>query len=162
MRLLLLLALVFGTSLGLEQVPIGLSVWDSYSDVFTAMQYALEKHTNDSSKMFQFKVYADRIRTIDAYKVNSCSITYRIIRHGCTIFLPLRETIEESAKRRHLWQYWAKRGAARCPECNADSSIGSRGCKQIGLRGRVWGLYRTLFANTDNYENSTVVFWPLF
>ena len=71
MRLLLLLALVFGTSLGLEQVPIGLSVWDSYSDVFTAMQYALEKHTNDSSKMFQFKVYADRIRTIDAYKVNS-------------------------------------------------------------------------------------------
>ena len=71
MRLLLLLALVFGTSLGLEQVPIGLSVWDSYSDVFTAMQYALEKYTNDSSKMFQFKVYADRIRTIDAYKVNS-------------------------------------------------------------------------------------------
>ena len=129
----MLLALAFGSSLGLEQVPIGLSVWDSYSDVFTAMQYALEKHTNDSSKMFQFKVYADRIRTIDAYKVNSCSITYRIIRHGCTIFLPLRETIEESAERRHLWQYLAKRGAARCPECNADSSIGYRGCKQIGL-----------------------------
>ena len=105
MRLLLVLALAFGSSLGLEQVPIGLSVWDSYSDVFTAMQYALEKHTNDSSKMFQFKVYADRIRTIDAYKVNSCSITYRITRHGCTIFLPLRETIEESAERRHLWQY---------------------------------------------------------
>ena len=54
---------------GVEQVPIGLSVWDSYSDVFTAMQYALEKHTNDTSKLFQFKVYADRIRTIDAYKV---------------------------------------------------------------------------------------------
>ena len=34
-----------------------------------------------------------------------CSITYRITRHGCTIFLPLRETIEESAKRRHLCQY---------------------------------------------------------
>ena len=61
-------------------------------------------------------------------KVKQCSITYRITRHGCPIFLPLRETIEESAKRRHLWQYWAKRGAIRCPECNADSSIGSRGC----------------------------------
>ena len=81
-----------------------------------------------------------------------CSITYRSTWHGCTIFLPLRETIEESAKRRHLWQYWAKWGAARCPECNADSSIGSRGCEQIGLQGRVWGRYRTLFANTKNYK----------
>ena len=34
-----------------------------------------------------------------------CSITYRITRHGCQIFLPLRETIEESAKRRRLWHY---------------------------------------------------------
>jgi len=74
-----------------------------------------------------------------------CSITYRITRHGCTIFLPLRETIEKSAKRRHLWQYWAKRGAAWCPERNADSSIGSRGCKKIGQQGRVRGRYRTLF-----------------
>ena len=65
-----------------------------------------------------------------------CSITYRITRQGCTIFLPLRETIEESAKRRHLWQYWA------CRECNADSWIGSQGCKQIGLQGRVRGRYR--------------------
>ena len=24
-------------------------------------------------------------------------------------------------------------------DCNADSLIGSRGCKQIGLQGRVWG-----------------------
>ena len=51
-----------------------------------------------------------------------------------------------------LCQYWAKRGAVRCPECNADSSIGSRGCKQIGLQGRVWGRYRTLFTNTNNYK----------
>ena len=89
MRLLLLLALVFGTSLGLEQVPIGLSVWDSYSDVFTAMQYALEKHTNDSSKMFQFKVYADRIRTIDAYKVSNLDNISSIIfpRKSRRIFL---------------------------------------------------------------------------
>ena len=69
MKVLMVLALVFGPGWAIEQVPIGLSVWDSYSDVFTAMQYALEKHTNDTSKMFQFKVYADRIRTIDAYKV---------------------------------------------------------------------------------------------
>ena len=41
----------------------------SYSDVFTAMQYALEKHTNDSNKLFQFTIYADRIRTVDAYKL---------------------------------------------------------------------------------------------
>ena len=72
-------------------------------------------------------------------------------RHGCTNFLRLRETIEESARRRRLWQYWAKRGAARCPECNTDFSIGSWGCKPIGLQGRVWGRYRTLFTNTNNY-----------
>ena len=66
-------------------------------------------------------------------------------------FLPLRETIEESVKRRHLWQNWAKRWAARCPERNTDSSIVSRGCKQIGLQcRRVWGRYRTLFTNTNN------------
>jgi ionotropic glutamate receptor len=54
-----------------EEVPIGtiFSVWDSYKDVFTAMQYALERHTNDSGKMFQFKMYADNIRTVDAYKL---------------------------------------------------------------------------------------------
>lgn len=52
-----------------ETIPIGISVWDSYADVFTAMQYALEKHTNDTAKMFQFTVYADRIRTVDAYKL---------------------------------------------------------------------------------------------
>ena len=87
------------------------------------------------------------------WKKSNCSITYRITRHGRTIFLPLREAIEESAKRRHLWQYWAKRGAARCLECNADSSFGSRGCKQIGLQGWVWGRYRTLFTtNTNNYK----------
>ena len=40
----------------------------------------------------------------------------------------------------------------RSPECNADSSIGSWGCKQIGLQGRVWGRYRTLFTNTNNYK----------
>ncbi len=54
-----------------EEVPIGtiFSVWDSYKDVFTAMQYALERHTNDSGKLFQFKMYADNIRTVDAYKL---------------------------------------------------------------------------------------------
>jgi len=33
------------------------------------MQYALERHTNDSNKLFQFTIYADRIRTVDAYKL---------------------------------------------------------------------------------------------
>ena len=83
-----------------------------------------------------------------SYSQMKCSITYRMTR----FFLPLRETIEKSAKRRHLWHYWAKRGAARRPECNADSSIGSRGCKQIGLQGRVWGRYRILFTNPNNYK----------
>ena len=55
-------------------------------------------------------------------------------------------------KSQHLWQYWAKRGASRCPDCNADSSIGSRGCKQIVLQGRVWGRYWTLITNTNNYK----------
>ena len=48
------------SSSAIEQIPIGISVWDSYSDVFTAMQYALERHTNDSNKLFQFTIYADR------------------------------------------------------------------------------------------------------
>ena len=37
------------------------------------------------------------------WDVLHCSISYRITRHGCPIFLPLRETIEETAKWRHLW-----------------------------------------------------------
>ena len=107
-----------------------------------------------ANKLFQSFLF-------NSISLTSCSFSYRFTRYGCTICLPLRETIEESAKRRHLWQYWAKRGAARCPECNADSSIGSRGCKQIGLQCRVWGRYRTLFAKYRQLQNSTVVFWPL-
>ena len=62
LRLVLSLFVIFGanSSSAIEQIPIGISVWDSYSDVFTAMQYALERHTNDSSKLFQFTIYADR------------------------------------------------------------------------------------------------------
>ena len=54
-------------------------------------------------------------------------------------FLPLRETIAESAKRRHLSKYSEKRGAAGCPEWNADSSIeavNKSGCKagfEVGI-----------------------------
>ena len=76
------------------------------------------------------------VRVCSFLKNQKCSITYRITRHGCTIFLPLRETIEESAKRRHLWQYWAKRGAARCPECNAPEAVNKSGCKagfEVGI-----------------------------
>ncbi len=60
-----------GRGRAVEEVPIGtiFSVWDSYKDVFTAMQYAMERHTNDSGKLFQFTMYADNIRTVDAYKL---------------------------------------------------------------------------------------------
>ena len=51
---------LFGCNSAVEEVPIGISVWDSYSDVFKTMKYALEKHTNDSDKLFQFMLYADR------------------------------------------------------------------------------------------------------
>ena len=61
-------------------------------------------------KPLSFKSHGNKISMISNYKLtriplfHTCSITYQITRHGRTIFLPLRETIEESAKRRHLWQ----------------------------------------------------------
>ena len=77
------------------------------------------------------------------WKKSNCSITYRITRHGRTIFLPLMimETFEESAKRWHLWQYWAKRGAARCPGEMltlqlAPEAVNESGCKaefEVGI-----------------------------
>ena len=51
------------------RIPIGFSVWDTYSDVFRTMKYAMEKHLNDSDKLFQFNIYADKIRTVDAHKL---------------------------------------------------------------------------------------------
>jgi len=56
----------------LFQIPIGtfFSMWDSdYKDEFTAMQYALERQHNDTERIFQFKLFADNLKTIDAYKL---------------------------------------------------------------------------------------------
>ena len=109
-----------------------------------------------ANKLFQSFLF-------NSISLKSCSFSYRFTRYGCTICLPLRETIEESAKRRHVWQYWAKPGSARCPESVADSSIGSRGCEQIMLQGQVGGRNGTLFANTyQQLQNSMLVFWSLF
>ena len=45
-------------------------MWDSdYKDEFTAMQYALERQHNDTERIFQFKLFADNIKTVDAYKL---------------------------------------------------------------------------------------------
>ena len=59
-------------SLNRLQIPIGtfFSMWDSdYKDEFTAMQYALERQHNDTERLFQFKLFADNIKTVDAYKL---------------------------------------------------------------------------------------------
>lgn len=41
----------------------------NYKDEYTAMQYALERQHNDTDRLFQFKLYADNIKTVDAYKL---------------------------------------------------------------------------------------------
>jgi len=56
------------------QIPIGtfFSMSDSnknYKDEFTAMDYALERQHNDTERLFQFKVFADTIKTVDPYKL---------------------------------------------------------------------------------------------
>ena len=54
-----------------EEIPLGtiLSLWDDYKEVFAAMQFALEQQHNHTNKLFQFKLYADNIKTVDAYKL---------------------------------------------------------------------------------------------
>lgn len=54
-----------------EEIPIGtiLSLWDDYKEVFSAMQFALEQQHNQTNKLFHFKLYADNIKTVDAYKL---------------------------------------------------------------------------------------------
>ncbi|TRY75267.1 hypothetical protein TCAL_16838 [Tigriopus californicus] len=46
-----------------------LSLWEDYKEVFTAMQFALEHKHNQTNKLFQFKLFADNIKTVDAYKL---------------------------------------------------------------------------------------------
>lgn len=54
-----------------EDIPVGtiLSLWEDYKEVFTAMQFALEQQHNQTNKLFQFKLFADNIKTVDAYKL---------------------------------------------------------------------------------------------
>ena len=54
-----------------EEIPMGiiLSQWGDYREVFTAMQFALEQQHNRTNKIFQFKMFADNIKTVDAYKL---------------------------------------------------------------------------------------------
>ena len=68
------LAIIVLIALGLtaraeEAVPIGTIFSVDYTDVFAAMQFALEKQYNDSSHIIQLKMIADRINTVDAYKL---------------------------------------------------------------------------------------------
>ena len=64
-----ILLLVVGGTRAEEAVPIGTIFSVDYADVFTAMQFALEKQYNDSSHIFQLKMFADKIKTVDAYKL---------------------------------------------------------------------------------------------
>ncbi len=54
-----------------DEVPVGtiLSQWDEYKEVFTAIQLALEHQHNRTEKLFHFKLFADNIKTVDAYKL---------------------------------------------------------------------------------------------
>ncbi len=87
---MLLLAAISSPHLAdaVEEIPIGtiLSQWDDYREVFTAMQFALEQQHNRTNKVFQFKMFADNIKTVDAYKLTR--IVCRQVRTG-TPFMPL-------------------------------------------------------------------------
>jgi hypothetical protein len=93
--LALLTALLSVTSPSLvaaeEEIPIGtiLSQWDDYREVFTAMQFALEQQHNKSNKLFHFKLYADNIKTVDAYKLTR--IICRQVKLGKTMFFSQNE-----------------------------------------------------------------------
>ena len=60
-------------------VPIGtiVSDWSEYSGVFSAINIALaeqqkvnKNNVNRTLNPFQFRVFADRIKTVDAYKLS--------------------------------------------------------------------------------------------
>ena len=74
-----------------------------------------------------------------------CSITYRITRHGCSIFFTTEGDNWRVSKTKASVAVWAKRGAARCSECNADwltlqlahEAVNKSGCKagcEVGIR----------------------------
>ena len=80
----LLLALLASIAPGkAEEIPVGtiVSDWSEYSGVFTAINIALAQQQQqiaanggsgggNSSKFFTFKLWADRIKTVDAYKLS--------------------------------------------------------------------------------------------
>ena len=61
-----------------EEIPVGtiVSDWSEYSGVFTAINIALAQqqlaggNAGNSSKFVTFKLWADRIKTVDAYKLS--------------------------------------------------------------------------------------------
>ena len=67
----LCLCLASSLSAKTEEIPIGtiLSLWDDYKEVFSAMQFALQQQHNQTNQLFHFKLYADNIKTVDAYKL---------------------------------------------------------------------------------------------
>ena len=44
-------------------------MWADYTEVFTAMKYALERQFNESKNDFKFKFTLANIDTVDAYKL---------------------------------------------------------------------------------------------
>ena len=71
MAVALLASVPFERASASEEIPIGtiLSLWDDYKEVFSAMQFALEQQHNQTNRLFHFKLYADNIKTVDAYKL---------------------------------------------------------------------------------------------
>ena len=70
--LAMLAALFTVQSVRTDEIPIGtfFSMWDDdYTEALTALKYALERQHNDTSSLFHFKLYADNIKTVDAYKL---------------------------------------------------------------------------------------------
>lgn len=57
-----------------DEVPVGLIVsnWKEYNSVFPAINFALaEQHANNGSgRGPQLKLWADRIKTVDAFKLS--------------------------------------------------------------------------------------------
>lgn len=69
---LTLLTLVVAASS--DEIPIGyiVSDWNEYSGVFSAIKIALNQHRHNASlsKDFTFMLFADRIKTVDAFKLS--------------------------------------------------------------------------------------------
>ncbi|XP_040568809.1 glutamate receptor 1 [Lepeophtheirus salmonis] len=68
---LALLLLVLPSVLCEEVIPLGtiFSKWNDHKDVYTVMQFALEQQHNNSGRLFKFKLSADNINTVDAFKL---------------------------------------------------------------------------------------------